>query len=367
MKRIAIFHNYMDNIGGAEMVTLTLARELGADVYSPAVNEENIRRMGFDVPVHLVGDGKLPVNAPMRQQLASKALRDLNIKDQYDFFIISGDWAISAAVNHTPNLWYVHSPIREIWDLYEYCRENIVPAGLVPNLNKYLFDVWVHYNRYLNRKYVRHAERIACNSANTQARVKKYLKRNARIVHPPVDTKCYTSGPAGDYWLSVNRLLDHKRVDVQMEAFSKLPDEKLVVVGSYEKADHFSEYRTYIERIKPENVSLLAHVDAEKLRDLYANCRGFITTARDEDFGLTAVEAMASGKPVIAPREGGYRETVVDGKTGILLDEVTPDHLVAAIHDVGRTPERYRAACLEQAARFDTSVFIEQIRAMIDE
>ena len=365
-KKVAIFHNYMDNIGGAEMVVLALARELGADVYSPAVNQGNIRKMGFDVKVNLIGDGALPLNAPARQQLALRALRRLDISKQYDFFIIAGDWAVSAAVNHKPNLWYVHSPIREIWDLYEYAREHIVPGGLIPNLNKYLFDIWVRYNRFLNRKYVGHTGRIVCNSENTRQRVQKYLKRGAAVVHPPVDTSEFYFGKTGDYWLSVNRLLAHKRIDIQMNAFRELPNEKLVVVGTYEKADHFLEYKKYIERIKPENVTIRSHVGADELRKLYANCKGFITTARDEDFGLTAVEAMASGKPVIAPNEGGYKETVIEGATGTLLDDIDAEKLVQAVRTIGENPGQYKDACLRRAQEFDTQVFIEGIKREIE-
>lgn len=366
MKKIAIFHNYMDNIGGAEMVVLTLARELCADVYAPAADQEHIHKMGFeDMKVKLVGSGSLPMNAPARQQLALRALRHVDISDKYDFFIIAGDWAISAAVNHKPNLWYVHSPIREIWDLYEYARENIVPGGLIPNLNKYLFDVWVHYNRFLNKKYVRHAQRLVCNSENTKQRVKKYLGREAVVIHPPVDTSKFYFEKTGDYWLSVNRLLAHKRVDVQMDAFRYIPDEKLIVVGTYEKADHFMEYKKHIERMKPPNVTILSHVGADELRRLYANCKGFVTTARDEDFGLTAVEAMASGKPVIAPNEGGYRETVLDGVTGTLIDDIDSGKLAQAVRELGENPGRYTEACLARAREFDTDVFIRKIKREI--
>ena len=364
--RIAIFHNYMDNIGGAEMVVLTLARELGADVYSPAVNQDNIKKMGFDIEVTVVGDGTLPLNAPARQQSALRALRRLDISKQYDFFIIAGDWAISAAVNHKPNLWYVHSPIREIWDLYEYAREHIVPEGLIPNLNRYLFDVWVHYNRFLNRMYVHHAERIICNSENTRQRVKKYLKRDGAVIYPPVDTEKFYFKRTGEYWLSVNRLLKHKNVDIQVNAFKELPAEKLVIVGTYEKAEHFTEYKKYIEGIKPDNVTLLSHVDFDTLRELYANCKGFITTARDEDFGLTAVEAMASGKPVIAPNEGGYKETILDGMTGKLIDGMDANKLAAAVHEISKNPLRYKDDSMRRARTFDTQVFVEGIKREIE-
>ena len=110
--KIAIFHNFLDNIGGAEIVTLTLARELNADVYTTNIDYDKIKKMGFENIV-IKSIGKIPINAPFRQQMALWRFRRLKLKN-YDFYIIAGDWAISGAVNNKPNLWYVHSPIREI-------------------------------------------------------------------------------------------------------------------------------------------------------------------------------------------------------------------------------------------------------------
>jgi len=150
--KIAVFHNFMDNIGGAERVGLTLARELNADFYSTNIDEEMIRKMGFD-DINLISIGTVPINAPFRQQAALHKFRKLNLGKKYDLYIIDGDWAMSAAVNNKPNLWFVHSPIREIWDLYRYTRQNTVPPYF-----RWIFDLWVYYNRTLNRKYIQFAQ-----------------------------------------------------------------------------------------------------------------------------------------------------------------------------------------------------------------
>jgi glycosyltransferase involved in cell wall biosynthesis len=359
-KKIAIFHNYMDNIGGAEMVGLTLARDLKADFYSTNIDREKIKKMGFD-NMKLISIGKIPPNAPFRQQLALLKFRMLNLKKKYDFYIIDGDWAMSGAVNNHPNIWYVHSPIREIWDAYEYTRNKIVPWYA-----RWLFDIWVYFNRYLNRKYIKSVEKIACNSRNTQNRIKKFLGREARVINPPIETSKFYYKRNGDFWLSVNRLFAAKRVDIQMKAFEKLPDEKLVIVGSYEQSKHFKEYASYLRSIKPKNVDILSWVDADKLRKLYANCKGFITTSMDEDFGMAPVEAMASGKPAIAPNEGGYKETIISGKTGILIDNIDENKLVEAIKLIKKNPKKYKKACLKQAKKFDAKIFIKKIKKLME-
>ena len=203
-------------------------------------------------------------------------------------------------------------------------------------------------------------------------RIKKYLKREAVVINPPIETSKFHYKKSRDYWLSVNRLITHKRIEMQMKAFSKLPDEKLIMVGSYEKSKHFQEYADYIKKIKPENVEILSWVDFNELVGLYANCRGFITTSQDEDFGMAPVEAMASGKPVIAPNEGGYKETVINNKTGVLIDNIDENKLINTIKQISnelKNPKnqlKYKKACINQAKNFDTEIFIKKIKQEIN-
>ena len=362
--KIAIFHNFLDNIGGAEMVVLTLAKELKADIYTTNIDKEKIAKMGFEsVLPRIYSIGKIPLNPPFRQQSSLLRFRLLNLKNKYDFYIIAGDWAISGVVNNKPNLCYVHSPIREIWDLYKYTRQNMVPLQV-----RWIFDIWVAYNRYLNKKYIKCADKVVCNSENTKNRLKKYLGKDALVINPPIETSRFKFASTGEYWLSVNRLISHKRIDVQLKAFEKLPEEKLIIVGSYEQSRHFLQYADYCKKIMPKNVEIKSWVSQQELVDLYANCKGFITTSKDEDFGMNVVEAMASGKPVIAPNEGGYKETILTNVTGLLIDDIDEFKLAEGIKKISRelneNPAKYREACRLQARKFDVEVFVEKMRGV---
>jgi glycosyltransferase involved in cell wall biosynthesis len=260
-------------------------------------------------------------------------------------------------------MWYVHSPIREIWDLKDYVKNNLLSGWH----EKIIFEAWAQFNRKLNKKYAGKVDCFVCNSKNTQERLKNFLGKDSIVINPPVDTSKFYWAEPKNYWLSVNRLYWHKRIDLQIKAFTKMPKEKLVIVGCYEKSKHFGEYANYIKKIKPKNVKILSWVSQKKLGEFYANCKGVLATAINEDFGMSAVEAMASGKPVIAAAEGGYKETIINGKTGILIDQINEEKLIEAVKKIGGNTAKFKKACFAQAQNFDTEIFIEKVTKVINE
>lgn len=362
--KIAIFHNYMDNIGGAEIVTLILARELKADIYTTNIAREKIEKMGFSAD-NIYSIGKIPLNPPLRQEFAYWKFRKLNLGKKYDFYIICGDWALSGAVRNKPNMWYVHSPIREVWDLYKYTRKNIVSSWKRP-----VFDVWVFFRRIIIRHDIKKIEKLLCNSKNVRDRIKKYFNREAIVIYPPVETEKFYYRKNENFWLSVNRLINSKRVEMQLRAFAEIPEEKLIVIGPCEKAKHFQTYADYCKKIKPENVEIINEISREKLIELFAGCKGIISTAVHECLGMNVIEAMASGKPVIAPNEGGYKETIINGKTGILIDDINEEKLAKAVkkisEEIENNPSKYIDVCRKQAKKFDAKIFIKKIEEQIN-
>lgn len=231
-------------------------------------------------------------------------------------------------------------------------------------MRRSIFTAWTWSHRGLERWAARQVDVIIAISENVRQRIQHAYNRDARVIYPPVDISGFHNRGYGDFWLSVNRLYPEKRIELQIEAFRSMPDQQLIIVGGHSRGG--SEYSNRLLAELPPNVKWLGQIPEDKLRELYGSCRGHITTALDEDFGLTPVEAMACGKPVIAPAEGGYLETVLDGVTGRLVDVTNVDHLTAAIKYLSHDPQQYAAACVGRAQMFDVKRFIGEMKAEID-
>ncbi|WP_343089338.1 glycosyltransferase [Methanocalculus natronophilus] len=353
--KIAIFHDYFGAIGGGERVVLTLADILKADIIT--TDTDAAGRLGTSVPIRSLGSTvKIP---PFKQISATWKFASPDYSEDYDFFIFTGNWSHYAARSHHPNLWYCYTPVRAFYDLY--------PAFLLRQgfLARQAFRAWTSVHRRLDQRSVTKVDRIVTISENVRQRIMQYYGRDAEIIYPPIDTSRYRCIEYGNFWLSVNRLYPEKRIELQIEAFRMIPDEQLVIVGGYAEGDHAGRYVESLRQNLPSNVELLGEVTEEYLLDLYGRCRGLVCTALDEDFGLTPVEAMASGKPVVAVNEGGFRETVTPG-TGVLVSADARE-IAEAVRQVSSEPERYREACVKRAKEFDTIVFSEKIQRVIND
>ncbi len=355
--KIAIFHDYIGAIGGGEKLILTLARGLGADIITTDVNEDSIRKMGFE-DVNIICLGRTIQIAPLKQICASLRFALCDFSGRYDFFIFSGNWAHFAARKHKPNMWYCFTPTRIFYDLHD------VFMGSVSFFARPLYKLWIMLHEPASRHFVGHIEHVTTISRNVQGRIKRYYGLDSTVVYPTIDVSRYRFERYGNFWLSVNRLYPEKRIELQINAFRLLPREKLVIVGGYAKGDHASKYATNIMKHMPPNVKLLGSITEEELLELYATCKGHITTALDEDFGMTPVEAMASGKPTVAVKEGGYLETLIDGSTGILVD-ADVKAIVKAVKMISGDPEKYKYACMERARDFENSKLIKEMSAII--
>jgi glycosyltransferase involved in cell wall biosynthesis len=347
--KIAIFHDYFGAIGGGERVVVTMAKILDADIIT--TDTDTLQKI--DPSVRVISLGKTIKFAPLKQISATFRFWLCDFSRDYDFFIFTGNWSPAAAHRHHPNLWYCYTPIRAFYDLYAVflLRQDVI--------TRQLFRSWVFFHRRFDKRCIRNVDRIIAISSNVSHRVRLYYNRTAEVIYPPVETSKYHYSENGNFWLSVNRLYPEKRIELQVDAFLRMPEEKLVVVGGYAKGDHASRYAGNLLQNLPPNVTFPGEISEDNLLDLYAQCRGLICTSIDEDFGMVPLEAMASGKPVVATDEGGFRETVTP-ETGFLV-QPDRDMIINAVRQISKNPAEYHNACILQAQKFDIMIFKEKI------
>ena len=351
--KIAIFHDYFGAIGGGEKVVIAMAKILDADIIT--TDTDAVKKI--DPSVRVISLGKTIKYPGLKQVSATLKFYSCDFSKRYDLFIFSGNWAHYAAHRHHPNVWYCHILIPAMY-------ETSVPfiSGKSFFIRKF-FWVWKIIHSKFDIRSIRNIDHIVANSEHIKERIDHYYHRDAEVIYPPLDVGKFFCKSYDDFWLSVNRLYPEKRIELQIESFRKLPVESLIIVGGFAEGDHATSYAEKIQTDLPVNVKILGQVSESELIDLYARCRGLICTSLDEPFGLTPLEAMASGKPVIAVDSGGFRETVTND-TGILV-QPNVESVMNAIRQVSNDPAHYHDACIERAKTFDITIFKEKIRTMV--
>jgi glycosyltransferase involved in cell wall biosynthesis len=272
----------------------------------------------------------------------------------YDVVLSSHHMAAKSVITPatTCHISFVHTPMRYAWDYYpeymaEFGRFMQIPMRLL-----------FHYLRMHDVASANRVDYFIANSANVARRIKKHYRRDATVIHSPVQSKRFhLADKTGDFHLVVSRLVPYKRVDIAVEAFNKL-GEKLVIAGSGPEMER-------LKSMARPNIEFLGFVPDEQLADYYARCRSFIFPG-EEDFGITPLEAQASGRPVIAYASGGALETVSGGKTGVFFREQTPESLIAAVKDFSKI-EFDPKAIRSHAETFDEEIFKRKIADFVEE
>ncbi|MDZ4295879.1 MAG: glycosyltransferase [Patescibacteria group bacterium] len=351
--RVALVHDYLNQLGGAERVFREIARLFPeAPVYTILSERAFARSL---LPGRTIVTSFLDRLPWLRRHhyyglwLMPLAIEQFDFSD-YDLVISSSSSFAKGILTgpETLHLSYVATPLRYVWEDYYEERERFpLPRVLSPLVGRA-----VHYVRLWDALAARRPDAVATNSVFSSRRIAKYYRRTATVIHPPVDCgKFRAARPAGtagrSYFLMVGRLTPYKRFDIAIEAFKTLPDE-LWIVGD-------GPDRRRLGRLAGANVRFLGRVAESALPGLYANAAALIFP-QEEHFGLVAVEAMAAGTPVIALAAGGALETVAAGVSGVFFDEQSPESLTAAVERFDRSAfdaERIRA----EALQFDTPVF----------
>jgi glycosyltransferase involved in cell wall biosynthesis len=283
------------------------------------------------------------------------AVRSLRVSPETRL-VVSSDASVIKGLpvpEGVPHVCYCHSPPRYLWDMTdEYADRNAELNGA----SRWLFRKVVPHVREFDRQAAQKVTAFIANSVFVQERIRRCYGRDSAVVHPPVDTGLFSpSGHApGDFYLVVSQLVPYKRIDLAVEAFRSLPH-RLVIIGD-------GPEREKLARFAPDNVSFLGPQPLRVLQEAYASCRAFIFSGI-EDFGITPLEAMASGRPVIAYGKGGALETVVEGQSGWFFHEQTAEALAEAIrkHD-GACLRHDPAMSVARAGVFGQSEFQRKLK-----
>jgi glycosyltransferase involved in cell wall biosynthesis len=251
---------------------------------------------------------------------------------------------------------YIHSPVRYAWNQY---HSYFSPRKL-SFFSKRLIPPLVHYLRMWDESSSSRVDHFIANSGNVARRIEKYYRRQADVIHAPVDTDFFRPQerlPQRNYDLIVSALVPYKMLDLAVIAYNRLRlPLKIVGIGPELRA---------LCRLAGPNVEFLGSVGAEDLRRLYQEARVLILPG-EEDFGITALEAQACGTPVIAYGRGGARETVLDGETGLFFDDLTPESLLASL-DKFQGLEFNKVTLRTHATRFSRDIFKKKIESTIRE
>ncbi len=352
--KIAILHDYFGVMGGGERLIMNLANALKADIYTGFIDRNNT----FDwLKKRNVTEIARKMPAGIRTVYLMEKFKSFkDFKEDYDFFIFSGTMCISAVHNH-PNLLYLHTPPRHMYDLRNWFYKN---SSLLGRIGLRILH-WYLYPR--DQKYMKQFDVICPNSENVENRVRKFyddkLYKKCKVVYTGIETKKFYS-KSSEFFLSTSRLDTLKRIDVIIDAFKEMPDETLYITSTGPE-----EKRLKALADGHRNIKFLGSVSDEQLLDLYARCKATISANIDEDLGLSAIECQAAGKPAIVVREGGFVETVIENKTGLFF-EPNEQSLAETINRFNKMIWN-KNLIMKNAKNYDIGVFVKKIKNIIKE
>lgn len=351
--KVAIVHDYLIDFGGAERVLLALHEIFPhAPVYTLIDRRKTLGRFAkkFDgVKVVETWFGKIPgaqkIISPLRF-LIPTIWKSVDLTD-YDLIISSASWAITKGFDKKTEaleICYCHTPPRYLYG-YDTSRRF---TGFFGKLVKVYAGIVNKSLRKYNYDRAQKVDYFIANSKEVAGRIKKLYKRDATVIYPPAENTSVSVNKRENYFLTGGRLTAAKNFDLVINAFNKL-ETPLLVYGD-------GPQKNYLKSRAKENIKFVGEVTDDEMSRFYAGARAYVVAQKDEDFGITPIEAMAQGTPVIAYRGGGYLETVVDGKTGIFFDELNAEGLAGAVQKMEKMTFN-SDDCKKQAKKFSKGVF----------
>ena len=285
------------------------------------------------------------------------AIEQLDLS-KYDL-IISSSHCVAKGIMTGPNqvhISYVHSPIRYAWDLqHQYLRE----AGLTKGIKGWLAKIILHYMRIWDTRTSNGVDYFIANSKFIAKRIWKCYRREADVIYPPVDVEAFEyCDQKEDFYLTASRMVPYKKMDLIVEAFTQMPDKKLIVIGTGPDFDKIQKIAQ-----SHDNIKLMGYQPFNVLKEHMQKAKAFVFAA-EEDFGITPVEAQACGTPVIAYGKGGALETIrgleiKDNPTGVFFYKQDEENLIKAISYFEKNLEKIQIEdCRKNALNFSINKFI---------
>lgn len=325
--KIALIQDWLTEMGGAEKVFKSLIEIYPhADIFTLVYHDDILEKMGITkdkVKASFIQN--LPfAKTKYRNYLPffTLAIESFDLSD-YDL-IISSSYCVAKGVlvnSSQIHICYCHSPVRYAWDLHhQYLQE----AGLKKGIKGFIVKYFLSKLRIWDVSSSNRVDHFISNSNYIKKRIEKIYRRSAHTIYPPVDVNDFELiSQKSDFYFTCSRMVPYKKIDLIVSAFNKMPDKKLVVIGTgpdYNK----------IKNIAGDNIVLLGYQPFDVLKDYMQKAKAFVFAA-EEDFGIVPVEAQACGTPVIAFGKGGALETVIDNITGILFSEQTISSIQGAV------------------------------------
>ena len=356
ISRPALAHHWLVGMRGGEKVLEQLCLLFpSAPIYTVVCNRAALSEILRGHPIHpswlqyLQGPRRYRSLLP----LFPLALRMLKAEGDFVFSSDAGVLKGLRVPRGVPHVCYCHSPPRYLWELQDTYLQR---TGGLGTAGRAVFRAITPYVRAFDGAAARRVTHFLANSRFVQQRIANAYQRESEVIYPPVNVDAFQPGrPAEDFYLIITELVAYKRVDLAIDAFNKL-GRRLVIIGDG------PEGAALRARAK-SNVAFVGRQPFPALRDHLERCRAFLYP-QIEDFGITAVEAQAAGRPVIALRQGGALETVNEGETGVFFDEQTPESLAQAVEHF-ETLGFSAAACRANAERFRPGAFRAAVREFL--
>ena len=357
--RLALVHDYLVQTGGAEKVLAALKKEYSdAPIYTIVYNAKRFRSAFGKDDIRPSFIQRLPGGVRHYQWFLPFMPWAVERYDLRGFDVVlssASSFAKGVVVgDNTVHICYCHTPTRYLWsDAQSYLIDLPYPAVV-----KKLIPALLVRLRMWDYAAAQRPDVIIANSETVRQRIKKYYRRDSLVLHPPVNIDSFATAPALEkYYLAGGRLVSYKRFDIVIEAFNRLRM-PLKIFGE-------GPIKDKLMSSAKSNIEFLGFCSSQKLAELYARCQAYIQP-QEEDFGITAVEAMASGRPVIAYGAGGALEAVKADETGIFFDEQSWESLADAV--VRFKPREFNPDIIRARAElFSESEFRNKIRTIVSE